>query len=103
MSIRARNNHGVVVADGEGLCDKHVCIRNDVGGTEFLPKGRYRVEITRGWDDYETGRRLVGKLLDKEDVKTAVKVGTTQSKPKLVGWEPEVVYFSGYNFEEEGE
>jgi len=59
---------------------KKVCITNDVGGTEYLPEGRYEVEIEEEWDDYETGIHYKGKLVRKTAINRARKAGTTGYK-----------------------
>lgn len=80
---------------------KYVCITNDVGGTTVLPERSYRVEITRGFYDYETGQRLIGVLLDSEDVARARVTGTTGFADGSHNFHPEVVYFGGYDFKPE--
>jgi hypothetical protein len=92
-----------------------VSVTNDVGGTSALPVGRYAVRITKGWDDYETGRRLIGELLDPKDIETARKAGTTgrtpeeyvkygadhveKAKKAAADFNPKIVYFHGDEFE----
>lgn len=80
-----------------------VMIQNEVGGSSFLPPGRYRVRVVHGFDDYETGRRLHGLLLDVKDVATARKVGTAKypSTSEIPKFEPEKVYFSADDFKPE--
>lgn len=119
MTTRRRERIGWAVAtDSAGP----VTMVNDVGGTDFLPHGSYRVRIVKGWDDYETGRRLVGELLDPSDVETARKVGTTGFTPESFAerygrnagigpdvrraakaFNPKRVYFSGSNWMSEAE
>ena len=55
-------------------------ITNDVDGTEILPKGRYRVRITEGWEDYETGGHAKGYLLEDKAIAEARRRGTTGIK-----------------------
>jgi len=95
-----------------------VCITNDVGGTENLPKGRYRVRLTKQWNDYETGQVLHGELIEKDDIAKARKAGTTPWTPEHYRKEypanpglalraakakkefnPKKVFFSGFNCE----
>lgn len=71
---------------------------NDVSGTSKLPRGRYRVHLTREWDDYETGQRMVGILLDDEDLETARRIGTTGYSESDMPYAPSEVYFSGDQF-----
>lgn len=78
----------------------YVCIVNDVGGTTALPAGSYRVRVTRSWDDYEIGGRMVGELLDDADVAVSRLTGTTGYGPKCA-FRPEVVYFAKRDFREE--
>lgn len=54
-----------------------LCISNDLGGTQEMPAGRYRVRLEKSWDDYEIGGRCIGFLVDAKDIETARKVGTT--------------------------
>lgn len=54
-----------------------ICINNDLGGTQELPPGRYRVKLEKSWDDYEIGGRCIGTLVDKKDIEIARKAGTT--------------------------
>lgn len=78
-----------------------VRFNNDVGGTYELPPGRYRVALLRSFEDYETGTRMVGILLDEADIETATKVGTTGYAPPGTVYRPTTVYFSGRQFEED--
>ena len=64
---------------------REVSILNDTGGTEILPKGRYKVAVTRTWDDYETGGHGAGRLVRDEDIAVARKAGTTGYTPKDFG------------------
>ena len=57
-------------------------IHNDVGGTTRLPEGRYRVEVDREWDDYETGGHISGLLVDDEAIEIARTEGTTGRTPE---------------------
>ena len=71
-----------------------VGMRNDMGGTTDLPKGRtYRVQLTRTFNDHEIGGRGVGILMSEEDVTLARKIGTTPYEPKLKDWNPAEVFF----------
>lgn len=94
----------------------NIMIINDVGGSSFLPPGRYKVRVVHGFDDDETGLRLHGELMDEKDVKVARKAGTTGYAKKAgkiarVGlalidrdqkeYNPKKVYFSGRDFEPE--
>lgn len=54
-----------------------VGIINDSGGSSELPVGTYRVEVTRGWHDYEIGGRMEGLLLDDADVEIAREAART--------------------------
>jgi hypothetical protein len=106
---------GIVRATGklaEGLW-----IHNDVGGSCELPPGKYRVQVTKVWDDYETGRRCIGKLLDPADIETARKTGTLNHsaedyakygeahvqrvKKAKTAFDPSTVYFDGDQLEHE--
>lgn len=92
-----------------------IMIFNDVGGSSFLPPGRYKVRVVHGFDDYETGVRLHGELLDEKDIEIARKAGTTGYAGKVKGarsglelidrdqkkFNPKKVYFSGRDFEPE--
>jgi hypothetical protein len=89
-----------------------VSIHNDLGGDEFLPPGRYRVGVVRAFDDYETGGRMIGRLLDEQDVELARTTGTTGHsrtdlpagrRTDLKGSEfrPALVYFSSVIFQPE--
>lgn len=95
-----------VVAKSDGFYG--VTIKNDVGGTETLPKGRYKVMVTKQWEDYETGQRLIGTLQDEKDIAVARKKGTTghANDPRMATlvreqkpWDPKVVYFSEHHCE----
>jgi hypothetical protein len=57
-------------------------ILNDVGGSEQLPTGNYRVRLITSWFDYETGVRCIGELIDLEDIETALQTGTTGFTPE---------------------
>lgn len=104
----------VAVADG----GYSVTIKNDIGGSGKLPKGRYLVRIVKEWDDDETGQVLHGVLLDEKDIEKARKAGTTPwtaehyrreypKNPKLCEevaqakktFNPKVVYFSEHSCE----
>ena len=104
------------VTCGKRLSDiTDVMILNDVGGSNWLPPGRYRVRVTHGFHDYETGDRLHGELLDEKDVKLARKIGTTghakEAKGARLGldlidpdqrkFNPRKVYFPAKAFEPE--
>jgi hypothetical protein len=78
-----------------------VCIHNDAGGTTELPPRRYRVGVVRSFEDYETGRRMVGRLLDDADLALARAAGTTSSPTKAAQFLPAVVYFDAGVFEPE--
>lgn len=103
------------------LCGTHagdsttVSVTNDVGGHSSLPLGRYPVRITKTWDDYETGRRMIGELMFPKDIETARKAGTTGYTPEhyakkcnaefvenvkkaLAAFDPKTVYFHGDDF-----
>jgi hypothetical protein len=102
------------------LCGTHagdsmtVSVTNDVGGHSSLPEGRYPVRITKTWDDYETGRRMIGELLFPKDIETARKAGTTgrtaeeyakygadhveKVKKAAAAFDPKTVYFHGDDF-----
>jgi hypothetical protein len=54
-----------------------VGIINDAGGSGWMPVGRYRIEVTRTWNDYEIGLRGEGTLLDEADIEIARKAGET--------------------------
>ena len=71
-----------------------LCFDNDLGGTECAPIGSYRIKIDRTFQDYETGRRGVGVLVDEKDIETLRQLGTTAFFPKKVDWNPAKVYFS---------
>jgi len=68
---------------GYVVCEKRlsditsIMILNDVGGSSWLPPGRYKVRVVHGFDDYETGRNLHGELVDEKDIAIARKAGTT--------------------------
>jgi len=70
------------------LCGIHagdmttVSVINDVGGYSSLPLGRYPVRITKTWDDYKTGRRMIGELMFPKDIETARKAGITGYAPE---------------------
>lgn len=97
----------------ETIFVKEVCITNDCGGTEILPKGKYEVQVQKSWHDYETGGRGIGKLLDKRDIEKACRIGTTKFTPddykkygeKAVAeikkskksFDPSKVYFSSFD------
>lgn len=105
------------------LCGTHagdsttVSVTNDVGGHSSLPTGRYAVRITKSWDDYETGRRLIGELLDPKDIETSRKAGTTGHTPESYAkygaghvekvkkaaaeFDPKTVYFHGDEFQKD--
>lgn len=99
----------VAVADG-GF---GVTLTNDMGGTQEMPKGRYKVRIVEAWEDDETGQRMRGELLDEKAVAKARKAGTTPFTPKVIGkqwpkvgkevartkkaFNPKIVYFSEFN------
>ncbi len=90
---------GYAISDG-GFHGVHFA--NDVGGTVEMPKGRYRVKIVKEFDDYETGHVMHGILLDKKDIETARKVGTTvYSSDKKTFLNPPKVMFYSTEFEEE--
>lgn len=76
-----------------------VHIHNDVGGTGELPPGRYKVRVDRSWDDYETGVRVVGTLIEEADIEIAIAAGTTGYAPPGKVYRPTTVYFSGRQFE----
>lgn len=92
-----------------------IMILNDVGGSSYLPPGRYKVRVVHGFDDEETGRRLHGELVDEKDIAIARKAGTTGYAGKVKGarsglelidrdqkeYNPKKVYFSGRDFEPE--
>lgn len=102
------------------LCGTHagdsmtVSVKNDVGGHSNLPEGRYLVRITKAWEDYETGRRLIGELMFQKDIETSRKAGTTgraadeyakygsahveQVKKAAAEFDPKTVYFHGDDF-----
>lgn len=88
------------VATGTGPFDA-VYITNDVGGTTELPPGRYRVALERSWDDYETGIRMVGRLVEESDIEIATRAGTTGHAPPDTHYRPTEVYFSGAQFQED--
>lgn len=107
----------VTVGDPLDYRQPHMEIFNDVGGTTSLPAGRYRVEVTRGFHDYETGERMVGRLLDEADIEVAREVGTTgwtlehfsreygaaygeRIRRARRAFNPVVVYFAGRDFAE---
>lgn len=93
----------------------NIMILNDVGGSSFLPPGRYKVRVTYGFDDDETGRRLHGELVDEKDIEISRKAGTTghakEGKRARTGLElidpdqrefnPKKIYFQGKDFEPE--
>jgi hypothetical protein len=60
-------------------------IRNDVGGSAYLPPGRYRIRLLRTTYDYETGWRCTGDLLDHAQIEIARNVGTTGFTPDDYG------------------
>lgn len=63
------------IADADGEWGRTVSIHNNVGGTTFLPKGLYKVKVLGGFNDYETGRIIHGRLVDPEQVEIARKAG----------------------------
>jgi hypothetical protein len=75
---------------------KKVCIENDLGGTEILPKGKYKIIVTKQWDDYECGIRGIGTLVNKKDIEVSRKAGTTIYTPKKK-FHPETVYWSEFD------
>jgi hypothetical protein len=86
---------GVIVVTG--ALGNGLYMSNDVGGTGELPPGRYRVEVTKTWHDYETGNRCHGKLLDPEAVAIARKAGTTGYRDRKTNppvFDPSKVYFN---------
>jgi hypothetical protein len=82
-----------VVGNGNGVLVSEVCVTNDVDGTEILPKGRYKVRVTEGWKDYETGGHAKGFLLEEKDIVEARKRATTGLKPTNRNFDPSRVYF----------
>lgn len=87
-------------------------MHNDVGGSCELPPGVYRVKVTKAWDDYETGQRCIGKLLDPKDIETARKTGTidvskypanvveqARERKAKTSFDPSIVYFQGTQLE----
>ncbi len=90
----------VSTGDGTSIGAPTVYFNNDVGGTSALPAGRYRVQVDRSWDDYETGVRVVGTLLDEADIETAIKTGTTGHATTTDPYRPTKAYFAGPMFEE---
>lgn len=92
---------GFVTGGESSIWGPTVYANNDVGGTMALPPGRYRVSVDRSWDDYETGVRAVGTLLDEADIEVAIETGTTSYAPEGTVYRPTTVYFTGTMFEEE--
>lgn len=92
-----------------------VTVQNDVGGHSALPKGRYRVRITKAFDDYETGCVLHGELVEERDLAAARRAGITgytpehyrRKAPALAAaiekaareFDPRRVFFSEHNYE----
>ena len=66
---------GIAVSCGRLLEGPIVSFSNNVGGTSELPEGRYRVELIGGFDDWETGRVLHGRLIDPEQIEIARQAG----------------------------
>lgn len=87
---------GFAVAE-KGL-GSSVTFSNDVGGTEFMPPGRYHVRIVKTFEDYETGQVVHGELLEGKDRARAKRKGTTG----FAGgkrYEPRIVHFYARGFE----
>lgn len=84
-----------VATKGLGSC---VTFSNDVGGTEFMPAGRFRVRIVKTFEDYETGQVVHGELLEAKDRARAKKAGTT-GFAKGKRYDPRVVHFYAREFE----
>lgn len=74
--------------------DYDLCFSNDVGGTASAPPGVYEIAVERTWDDYEIGRRGVGRLTKESDIAKLKELGTTPYDPKKLGWDPAEVFFS---------
>lgn len=68
---------GVAVSSGELLKPPGVVsFNNNVGGTNELPAGRYRVRVIGGFDDDETGRVIHARIVDPAQVEIARKAGS---------------------------
>lgn len=74
-----------------------LCCSNSLGGTESMPNGLYRIQVTEVWYDYETGDRAKGLLLDEKDVEMVRKKFFIEGTPavKLEFWNPASVYGLG--------
>jgi hypothetical protein len=78
--------------------DYQVCMDNDLRGTGSMPTGRYYVEVERSWHDYETGGRMVGRLVYASDKLIAKQAGTTGYGAEGTHYEPDTVYFAARDF-----
>lgn len=87
-----------VVDAGEGPLNG-LYFNNDLGGTSQLPPGRYRIRLDRSFDDYETGVRCIGELVDDEAIEIATKTGTSGFASGDMPYRPTRVYFSARQFE----
>jgi hypothetical protein len=77
-------------------------IKNDVGGTHWMPAGTYQLRVVNHFSDSEIGERGIGELLSPDDIETARKVGTTAPLPTHLpytehkpyfDWNPAICYF----------
>lgn len=73
---RARGRIGTATAKVGGF-GHEVMVTNDVGGGSFLPPGKYRIRVIKGWYDYENGKNYKCQLIHDADVEKARKAGTT--------------------------
>ncbi len=87
---------GYVTTDGS--LGNWLCFTNDAGGTSELPAGTYRVCVTRSFYDYEVGTRVIGTLVDDEDLATARRAGTTGYRTDPNPYRPSTVYFTADQF-----
>jgi hypothetical protein len=85
----------------DGLSLDSVYFNNDVGGTEQLPAGRYRVCVLRSFDDPECGQRVVADLLEEAGIAIAKAAGTTGSGDPTT-YRPTRVYFDARQLEPDG-
>ena len=77
------------------LTCKSVTFDNDVGGTSTL-EGEFKVKVIKSWDDYETGKRMWGNLIDPKDIETVENKRKTNYEPKKP-YNQKLVYISEFD------
>jgi len=66
---------------GDVIRLRSATVRNDVGGTSFLPPGGYEARVGRVWHDRETGWHCEAALTTAAGLAASAAAGTTGFKP----------------------